>query len=199
MRCSLADYGVGNIHSISKALETVGFDVTVVTDMNRLLDASCIVFPGVGAFDATVENLLPLEDELGSMMRAGLPVLGICIGAHITMEGSEEGKSPGIGFFGGKVRRLNSRTVPHIGWNVVETEDPLFEGIDSRHLYFAHSFYCDPSSEKVVKATTEYEGFRFASMLRDVNTVAVQFHPEMSSYTGLDFLKAFEVFAEDCA
>lgn len=197
MRCTLADYGVGNIHSISKALEIAGFDVEIVSDMSRLLDARCVVFPGVGAFDATVKGLLPYREQIRERMEAGVPTLGICIGAHITLGGSDEGTSPGIGFFGGRVRRLQSKTVPHMGWNTVETDDPMLEGIGDRHFYFAHSYYCDPEPKDVVKGTTEYEGFRFATLMRRSNTVAVQFHPEKSSESGQRFLRNFEAFAEE--
>ncbi|MGI6008770.1 MAG: imidazole glycerol phosphate synthase subunit HisH [Methanomethylophilus sp.] len=197
MRISLADYGVGNIHSIRKALEIAGFEVETVTDMSKLLDARAIMFPGVGAFDATMERLLPYREGIRRRMQKGVPTLGICIGAQILFPSSDEGNGPGIGFFGGRVRGLKSKTVPHMGWNIVKTQDPLFDGIEDRHFYFAHSFYCDPEDKAVVKGTTEYEGFEFATVMRDSNTVATQFHPEKSSDAGAAFLKNFEAFAEE--
>ena len=197
MKITMADYGVGNIHSIKKALELAGAEVEVVSDMSRLLDAECMMFPGVGAFDCTIEKLLPYREGIRDRLRAGVPCLGICIGEQILFEGSAEGRSPGIGFFKGRVEALRSRTVPHMGWNVVMTQDPLFEGIDDRHFYFAHSYYCAPSDDSVVKGRTEYEGFTFPTMMRGANVVATQFHPEKSSDAGARFLKNFVAFAED--
>lgn len=197
MKITMADYGVGNIHSIKKALELAGAEVEVVSEMSKLLDADCIMFPGVGAFDSTMERLLPYREGIRDRLRAGVPCLGICIGEQILFEGSDEGGSPGIGFFKGRVRALKSRTVPHMGWNLVMTQDPIFEGIDNRHFYFAHSYYCDPSDGPVVKGRTEYEGFTFPTIMRDANVVATQFHPEKSADAGARFLRNFVSFAEE--
>ena len=198
LNITLADYGVGNLHSIKKSLENCGAKVTVVTDMKELLDAECIVFPGVGAFDKTMDRLLPYREKILKRLESGVPCLGICIGAQILMEGSEEGTSPGIGVIKGKVVKLKAETIPHMGWNTVETEDPLFDGVESRHFYFAHSYHGSPSEEGVVKGTTEYEGTRFPTLFRKWNTVGSQFHPEKSSTSGMRFLKNFISFAEDC-
>ena len=199
MKMLMADYNVGNLHSLKKALELAGADVEIITDMSRMADAECMVFPGVGAFDCTVENLLPYREDIRKRLEAGVPCLGICIGAQIQLEGSDEGRSPGLGLFKGRVRLLRSKTVPHMGWNTVETDDPLLEGIEDRHFYFAHSYYCDPENKAMVKGTTEYEGFAFSTLMRKANAVATQFHPEKSSDSGLRFLKNFVAYAEDQA
>lgn len=199
MKMLMADYSVGNLHSLKKALELAGAEVEVVADMTRLLDADCIVFPGVGAFDSTVA---PLESEtaaINARLESGVPCLGICIGAQILFPGSDEGRLHGVGFFDGRVRKLKSKTVPHMGWNTVESSDPMFEGIGDRHFYFAHSYYCDPVSRETVKGTTAYEGFTFATIIRRKNVVATQFHPEKSAGSGLKFLKNFVAYAEDQA
>lgn len=197
MKVTMADYNVGNLHSLKKALELAGSEVEVVTDMSRLVDAECIVFPGVGAFDCTVS---PLEQYIGAVrdrLESGVPCLGVCIGTHIMFPGSDEGSLGGIGFFDGRVRKLRSRTVPHMGWNNVVGDDQMFEGVKDRHFYFAHSYYCDPVSAEAVRGKTEYEGFEFATLMRRRNVVATQFHPEKSSDSGLTFLKNFVAFAED--
>ena len=194
---SLADYGVGNLHSLRKALENCGAEVTVVRDMKDLLGAECIAFPGVGAFDRTMEKLLPYKENIYDMIEAGTPCLGICIGAQILMEGSEEGTSPGLGVIEGRVVKLRTQCIPHMGWNTVETEDPLFDGIESRHFYFAHSYHGQPSEDGVVKGMTEYEGQTFPSLFRKWNAVGCQFHPEKSSASGMAFLRNFISFAED--
>ena len=195
---SLADYGVGNLHSLRKSLEICGAKVTVVSDMKDLLDAECIAFPGVGAFDKTMEKLLPYREQILDRLRSGTPCLGICIGAQIMMQGSEEGTSPGIGVMEGKVVKLKAERIPQMGWNIVDTDDPLFEGIENRYFYFAHSYHGDPTEKDVVKGTTEYEGVRFPTLFRKWNTVGCQFHPEKSSTSGMQFLRNFIRFAEDC-
>lgn len=195
---SLADYGVGNLHSLRKSLEICGAKVTVVSDMKDLLDAECIAFPGVGAFDKTMEKLLPYREQILDRLRSGTPCLGICIGAQIMMQGSEEGTSPGIGVMEGKVVKLKAERIPQMGWNIVDTDDALFDGIENRYFYFAHSYHGEPTEKEVVKGTTEYEGERFPTLFRKWNTVGCQFHPEKSSTSGMRFLKNFISFAEDC-
>ena len=195
---SLADYGVGNLHSLRKSLEICGAKVTVVSDMKDLLDAECIAFPGVGAFDKTMEKLLPYREQILDRLRSGTPCLGICIGAQIMMQGSEEGTSPGIGVMEGKVVKLKAERIPQMGWNIVDTDDALFDGIENRYFYFAHSYHGEPTEKDVVKGTTEYEGERFPTLFRKWNTVGCQFHPEKSSTSGMQFLRNFIRFAEDC-
>ena len=195
---SLADYGVGNLHSLRKSLEICGAKVIVVSDMKDLLDAECIAFPGVGAFDKTMEKLLPYREQILDRLRSGTPCLGICIGAQIMMQGSEEGSSPGIGVMEGKVVKLKAERIPQMGWNTVDTDDELFNGIENRYFYFAHSYHGEPTEKDVVKGTTEYEGVRFPTLFRKWNTVGCQFHPEKSSTSGMQFLRNFIRFAEDC-
>ena len=198
LNITLADYRVGNLHSLKKALEMCGARVRVVTDMSELLDAECIAFPGVGAFDMTMEGLLPYKDEICARLETGTPGLGICIGTQILMEDSAEGTRPGLGFIKGHVVRVPAKQVPHMGWNAVDTCDPLFEGIDSRHFYFANSYYCKPDERYTVKGTTEYEGSVIPTLFRKMNFVGTQFHPEKSSTSGLKFLSNFVRFAEGC-
>ena len=195
---SLADYGVGNLHSLRKSLEICGAKVIVVSDMKDLLDAECIAFPGVGAFDKTMEKLLPYREQILDRLRSGTPCIGICIGAQIMMQGSEEGTSPGIGVMEGKVVKLKAERIPQMGWNIVDTDDELFSGIENRYFYFAHSYHGEPTEKDVVRGTTEYEGVRFPTLFRKWNTVGCQFHPEKSSTSGMQFLRNFIRFAEDC-
>lgn len=195
MKIMMADYGVGNLHSIRKALERSGADVEAVTDMGRLAGAECIVFPGVGAFDSAMGRLLPHREAIRGRLLSGVPALGVCIGAQILFESSEEGSSEGMGFFGGRVVRLRAERVPHIGWNSVESEDPLLEGISDRRFYFAHSYRCSPSGGGAA-GWTEYEGESFPSLFRKANVYGTQFHPEKSAGSGLRLIEGFIRFAE---
>ena len=194
LNISLADYGVGNLHSIRKALENCGARVKVLADMKGLLDAECVVFPGVGAFSRTMERLVPYREDIVDRLLSGVPCLGICIGAQILFQGSEEGSIPGLGFISGNVVKLKGKRIPHMGWNTVESEDDMFRGIESRHFYFAHSYFGDPK-EDVVVGTTEYYS-RFPTLFRKASTYGTQFHPEKSSASGMIFLENFVRFAE---
>lgn len=195
LNITLTDYGVGNLYSIRRSLENCGANVRIVSDMRDLLDAECVVFPGVGAFDKTMEKLLPYRDDVCAMLSSGVPALGICIGTQILFEGSEEGTSPGLGFYKGRVIRLRGRIIPHMGWNSVESNDPLMKGMPDNHFYFAHSFRGRPD-EDIAVGTTEYDGEPMPTFFRKSNTYGTQFHPEKSSESGMAFLRNFIAFAE---
>ncbi|MDR0887665.1 MAG: imidazole glycerol phosphate synthase subunit HisH [Candidatus Methanoplasma sp.] len=199
MRITMTDYGVGNLHSIKKALEISGAKVDVITDLSKLLDAECIVFPGVGAFDKTMERVLPYREGIRDRILSGVPTLGICVGAQIMFSSSEEGDSPGLGVFDGKVVKIKAECIPHMGWNAVETTDPLFDGLTDNRFYFAHSYHGTANDISIVKGTTEYEGNTFPSFFRTANAYGVQFHPEKSAGSGLKLVENFIRFAEENA
>jgi len=192
----ITDYGVGNLYSIRRSLENCGAKVTVVEDIKDLMDAECIVFPGVGAFDKTMEKLLPYRDQICDMLKGGMPALGICIGMQILFEGSDEGKSPGLGLYKGRVEKLDRETIPHMGWNQVVSDDPLLNGTPDNNYYFVHSYFGNPK-EDITLGTTEYEGKPFPSFFRKFNTYGTQFHPEKSSSSGRKVLQNFISFAEE--
>lgn len=140
LNITLTDYGVGNLYSIHRSLENCGANVTVVKDMKDVLDAECIVFPGVGAFDKTMEKLQPYREDIREKLLSGTPALGICIGMQIMYGSSAEGTTPGLGLFDGDVVPLVGKVIPHMGWNQVVSDDPLMEGVGDNNFYFAHSF-----------------------------------------------------------
>ena len=195
VRVSVADYGVGNIHSIRKALELAGARPVVESNMRNLLDAEAIVFPGVGAFDAAMGKLDRYRDILLDRLRSGTPCLGICVGAQILFEGSDEGDMPGLGLIKGRVVRMTAKRVPHMGWNEVRSDDRMFVGVPSPYFYFAHSYRGQPE-EDVVIGTTDYEG-EFPSAFRKKNVLGVQFHPEKSSASGAVFLRNYVKYLEE--
>jgi len=196
LNITITDYGVGNLYSIRRSLEACGANVRVIGDISEIRDAECIVFPGVGAFDKTMEKLIPHREEICDMLRSGTPALGVCIGMQILFEGSDEGTSPGLGLYKGRVRKLDSKVIPHMGWNQVETDDPLLEGVPDNNFYFVHSYYGSPEEEGITLGDTEYEGERFPSFFRKYNTYGTQFHPEKSSASGRKVLQNFISFAE---
>jgi len=201
----VVDYGMGNLRSVSKALESLGFSTVVSGDPAALSPCRGIVFPGVGAFRDCMGNvvrqgLLPfLRDYLAS----GRPFLGICVGMQMLLSESEEfGRHEGIGFFPGRVRRFpagmpaaggGTLKVPHMGWNDVEVlaDHPVLDGIRSgTYFYFVHSYFAVPDDPGVAACRTTY-GIPFAAAVAAGNRFAVQFHPEKSQGAGLRLLGNF--------
>jgi len=197
MRVSIMDYGVGNLHSISKGIERAGAEVRVVSDPKDLLDSECIVFPGVGAFGAAMGTLRPVLPQLRESIASGVPTIGVCLGMQILFEKSEESPGRGVAVLKGEVVKLKGPRIPQMGWNdVVPGGDALFEGIQDRtQFYFANSYVCRPA-ESVEIAESEY-GERFPSAVRKGNTYGVQFHPEKSGTPGLRLLSNFVRLAEE--
>jgi len=193
----IVDYGVGNLHSISKGLEKAGARVRVVEDITALASSECLVFPGVGAFGAAMERLSPVLSVLRESIGAGTPALGVCLGMQVLFNKSEESDGEGLGVFRGEVVRLNGPRIPHMGWNSVNhSEDPLFESIpQASSFYFANSYVCRPM-EKVGIGETQY-GETFTAAVRKGGLCGVQFHPEKSGAVGLKLLSNFVRIAEE--
>ena len=191
----LVDYGVGNIHSLAKALERAGAAVTVAADEGAIASARVLVLPGVGAFGRVMESLRSLASRVIERVRAGVPTLGVCAGMQVLYESGEEGPAEGLGLLRGRVARLAHPKLPHIGWNRIgDLRGPLFEGLPKDpYVYFVHSFAA-PANGDAVAARTEY-GTPFAAAAGKDNLWGVQFHPEKSSAVGLKILENFVRFA----
>lgn len=192
MNVSILDYGAGNLHSLAKGLSRAGADVTIETDIDRVLSRDAMILPGVGAFSLAAEFLSPQRERIRSALLGGFPCLGICLGMQLLFENSEEGEGAGIGFFNGRVRRLRSQRVPQIGWNDLEdTTGELFAASSLQTAYFANSFVCEPGDAETVRAWATHEGDRFVASVASQSVVGVQFHPEKSSDRGIGFIDAF--------
>jgi len=195
-RVTVFDYGAGNLHSLVKALAGPDVVVRVETDPASALDGDALVLPGVGAFGAAAERLAPGRAAMAAALEAGLPCLGICLGMQLLFDGSDEGSGEGLGVIPGRVRRLTSARVPHIGWNALEgiaggEEDALLAAAPLDVVYYAHSYVCAPRTGETVRAWTDVDGDRFPALVRRGRTVGVQFHPEKSSSAGVRFVHAF--------
>lgn len=198
-KVAIVDLGLGNLHSVAKAFERAGATPTLSADPEVLLRADRLVMPGQGAFK---ECAHALAGELGDVVRAwidsGRPYLGICLGMQALFESSEEAPGEeGLGLFRGTVQRFatdlvdregRALKVPHIGWNQIESNHPVFE--DGQWYYFVHSYYCVPEDESLVAATTDYGG-PFCSALAKDNVLACQFHPEKSQRAGARLIAHF--------
>lgn len=192
MRIVLFDYGVGNLHSLAKALAAQGAQVTITAGTESLAEADALVLPGVGAFGAAAKRLAPLRSELLAALDGGMPCLGICLGMQLLCDGSDEGNGAGLGVIPGRVRRLDAPRIPHMGWNAVETNaDPIFAGLDGLVAYYANSYAVQPADNNDVIAWTDYDGTRFAAAVRRGSVWGVQFHPEKSGRAGLRLIANF--------
>ncbi len=194
------DYGLGNLRSVTKALQAVGARAKHTSEPGEIISAKGAVLPGVGAFSAGMQNLQS-RDILPAVLdriAEGKPLLGICLGLQLLFTLSEEhGLYKGLDVIAGKVVRFGGELkIPHMGWNTVRlvrnsSAAPLFEGVpDDSYFYFVHSYYVLPDDRSVVAATTEY-GVEFASAIARDNLFAVQFHPEKSGDIGLRILENF--------
>jgi len=184
------DYGMGNLRSVSKAIEKVGGQVKVSSAPQDLEQAEKIVLPGVGAFGDGVLELKKrnLIEPLKIALKQGKPFLGICLGMQLLFDESEE--SPGVkglSFFSGRVERFKSRDIkiPHMGWNEVNF------GSSAGYFYFVHSYYPAPTDKSIISGTCEYGKEKFAAFIMRDKIWASQFHPEKSQDAGLNLLKRF--------
>lgn len=191
MKIGVFDYGAGNLHSLAKALARTGHAVAIETDPGRAIEADLLVLPGVGAFQTAATKIAPARERVRDALRAGLPAIGVCLGMQLLFEESEEGPGAGIGLLEGRVTRLRSGRVPHIGWNSIEqATDPVLARAPLDVAYYAHGYACRPVANDVVTAWTTEGGDRFPAIVRQGRAVGVQFHPEKSSRAGVDLLGA---------
>ncbi len=201
---AVVDYGMGNLRSVSKAIEHVapGRMVTVTSDPAVVASAAQVVFPGQGAMPDCMRELdsRNLREAVIAAARSK-PFLGICIGLQMLFEGSDEGNVPGLGLLPGRVVRFPPAAradgerlkVPHMGWNQVQQtlHHPLWEGIaNGSRFYFVHSYYPIPTDRRIVAGYSFYP-FPFACAVARDNLFAVQFHPEKSQTSGLQLLRNF--------
>lgn len=188
------DYGMGNIFSVMNALKKIKANAEIIKKADDLAKADAIIMPGVGSFDATMENLKPYQKPLISALDSGTPFLGICMGLQALFERSEEGKRKGLGIIEGDVLRLpDDVMVPQMGWNelTIKKRTCLLEGIeDGDFFYFVHSYYGVPKDKTIIAATTPHGVQVTAAIVKD-NIAAVQFHPEKSGKKGLLLLENF--------
>ncbi len=189
---AIFDYGAGNLHSLLKAISADERSISIETDLRSAMKADVLVLPGVGAFGVAATAMQSAQGYLRSALADGLPCIGICLGMQLLFDSSEEAPGEGIGLIPGKVTRLRTSKVPHMGWNEVDWGENR-NGETPSHLetaYFANAYICEPEVESPVLAWTTHQDARFASVVRSANTVGLQFHPEKSSVGGRVFLNA---------
>lgn len=199
MSIALIDYGAGNLTSVKKALAAIGADVFVPGAPGALAQASGVIVPGVGHFDATRALGRPWADAIMARVGEGRPLLGICLGMQWLFEGSEEAPDcPGLGVLGGRCYRLRADPhggarlkIPHVGWNsLASARDAwILEGVPAgTQMYFTHSYVAPLTADTV--ASSEH-GSAFAAVVQRGQIAGVQFHPEKSGEAGLQILRNF--------
>jgi glutamine amidotransferase len=196
---TIVDYNAGNLRSVKRACDAIGVDSELTGDPGVIERADRIIFPGVGNAGSAMTTLTStgLAGAVKSAFDRGSPILGICLGAQIILDTSEEGEVSCLGLVRGRTRRFAlddpMLKIPHMGWNAVRAvrPHPLLDGIEpGDEFYFVHSYYPDPESEESVYALADYEK-PFCCALGKDNLFATQFHPEKSGRMGLELLRRF--------
>ena len=194
---AIIDYGMGNLRSVQKALQFVGQDAVITSDLDEINKADKIVLPGVGAIGDAMETIRKkgFDKAIYKACDEGKPFLGICLGMQMVFDKSYEyGEHKGLGLMPGTIQLLPDNVKkPHIGWNNLNVimRAPLFENTgESPYVYFVHSYYLKADDENIVTATTEY-GVHIHASVEKENVFACQFHPEKSGDIGLKILKNF--------
>lgn len=200
----IIDYGSGNVRSVARSLDVVSEKHSIVlsADRDKILNASHLVLPGVGAFEACYLSLTKtckgetLEALCLGVLEQAKPFLGICVGHQLlAKKGLEFGSSIGLGWIDGvsaPLERVDGLVLPHMGWNSLNFVSPhyLFAPMVKKDVYFAHSFAISEIDEKYITATCNY-GKDFCAAIACDNIIGTQFHPEKSQTVGLAFLKRF--------
>jgi glutamine amidotransferase len=198
----IVDYGMGNLFSVSKALERLGVDAFISENPDELGNAKGLILPGVGSFrDAmTLLREKKLDVFLKEYVETGKPLLGICLGMQLLFDESEEnGLTQGLSFLSGRVIRFLGITesgetykVPHMGWNRLsyKTQNPILQNVEENHVYFVHSYYVTSEDQEVILATAEYD-VEVPAIVGRNNVYGMQFHPEKSGETGMRLLQNF--------
>ena len=202
---AIIDYGMGNLRSVQKGCEKMGYAAEITREAGRIEAAAGVILPGVGAFGACMNGLAEcgLIDTVHRVADSGTPLLGICVGMQILFsESAEFGRVRGLDILKGTVERFDSalliggdapRKIPHMGWNqlhIKRAAPHLADVPEGAAVYFVHSYYPLPADPDIVATTTEY-GIPFASSVWADNIFATQFHPEKSQAIGLQILANF--------
>lgn len=210
MQIAIIDYSIGNVQSIINALLHTRNDIKVVltSEKNSILESDAVILPGVGAFKKAMYELekRDLPATLLEYINEGKPLLGICLGMQLLLESSEEfGYSTGLGFMRGEVKKFPDRVndkLPNVSWNnlnisSLKWKNTILDDVTQEdNFYFVHSYICIPRDPENILASTVYGDIEFCSVMKDKNIYGCQFHPEKSSFKGLQILNNFINIAE---
>ena len=201
---AILDFGINNLFSIKKALEKVGSNTIITSNKEEILDSDALILPGVGSYDRAMNSLREnnLVDTIHEFSKTNKYVLGICLGMQLLMDSSEEfGYNNGLGLIEGVCKKFDDSklTVPHIMWNKIEIVkekkikniSPIDLPQNENQMYFVHSYYVEPKYKSTILTKTLYQNFEFCSAVQKEKIIGFQFHPEKSSFKGIQILKNF--------
>ena len=202
LKINILDYGCGNLLSLKRSYEHLGFNSNISKDLKEILEGDVLILPGVGSFGNAMQSLKKLEliKTIKEFAETEKPILGICLGMQILLtEGYEFGKFDGLNLIPGKVEKIKDNLnpkmkLPHIGWNNIEVGSGMSKFIslyDKKKFYFVHNYFANTKNENDTIATCNYSGIRIAAIIQKKNIIGCQFHPEKSGEIGLQFLKSF--------
>ena len=188
---------MGNIHSVTKSLESLGEEILLINNFNESKACKAIILPGVGSFDPAMINLINtnLTNDLKNWINSGKSFLGICLGLQLLFESSDEGKVQGLGILKGKIKKIPevvNQRIPHMGWcQLLPTKSNtlLGPGELNNWVYFVHSYHAIPDDLNIIAAQVDYGSEKLTAMIENDNLLACQFHPEKSGKTGEKLLR----------
>ena len=188
---------MGNIHSVTKSLESLGEEIILIQNFNESKDCKALILPGVGSFDPAMCNLTNTEliNDLKIWISSGKSFLGICLGLQLLFESSDEGKVKGIGLVKGKIKKIpniSNQRIPHMGWcELLPTKTNTLLDLDELNnwVYFVHSYHAIPDDLNIIAAQVNYGSEKLTAMIENDNLLACQFHPEKSGKTGEKLLR----------
>ena len=196
-KIGLIDYGMGNIHSVTKSLESLGEEILLIKNIDQSKDCKALILPGVGSFDPAMINLrdTDLIIHIKNWISSGKSFLGICLGLQLLFESSDEGSLSGLGIIKGEIKKIpkifDQRT-PHVGWcklNQTKNNTLIREGELNNWVYFVHSYHAVPQDSNIIAANVDYGYKKLTAIIEHDNLLACQFHPEKSGKTGEKFLR----------
>ena len=188
---------MGNIHSVTKSLESLGEEIILIKNFKETNDCKAIILPGVGAFDPAITNLTntDLIFDLKNWIKCGKSFLGICLGLQLLFESSDEGKVPGLGILKGKIKKIPNvvnHRIPHMGWcQLLPTKQNTLVELKELNnwVYFVHSYHAIPDDSNIIAAQVDYGSEKLTAIIEIDNLLACQFHPEKSGKTGEKLLR----------
>ena len=188
---------MGNIHSVTKALESLEEEVILIKNNHQIRDCKALILPGVGSFDPAINNLSKTEliIDIKNWIKSGKSFLGICLGLQLLFESSDEGTINGLGIVKGQIKKipqLSDQRIPHVGWcELLPIRKNSLLKVDeiNNWVYFVHSYHAVPSNNNLITANVSYGSEKLTAMIERDNLLACQFHPEKSGKTGEKLLR----------
>ena len=188
---------MGNIHSVTNSLESLGEEIVLIKNINQSKDCKALILPGVGAFEPAMINLKKtnLVGEIKSWIKSGKSFLGICLGLQLLFETSDEGFTSGLGLLKGHIKKIPNiadQKIPHVGWcNLISTKKNtlIYENELNNWVYFVHSYHAVPSEINIISSQVNYGYEKLTAVIENDNLLACQFHPEKSGKTGEKLLR----------